>query len=362
MYRSIWASLATFSMVCFLVLEAVCQSPVEKGAAPKQPRIPGTAVYGMALSSDEKWLVTGGDDSISRMWEVGTGKLVRAYLGHEKGWISTVALSPDAKLLATGSGDETARLWDVQSGKELHVFKGHDSRVNGVAFSHDGKWLASCGNDGKARIWDLTTKKELRSLQHTFRERFGPTVGFVFFSPDDKWLLTGAADHARIWNIATGKLEHEHDLSYAVSKDCQWFIRSNDREKKSHIVALGKGAKGFENVASQPYSRDATRINRSICMVASAGEGKWVLGERETIEANGTGQGVAYLVDFATGKDIQSFKIPVKKGGASHVTEMVLSADGKRLFTASWDGKARLWDVATGQVIRVFGEPAEKAP
>jgi WD40 repeat protein len=348
-----------------LRIDAVQVSPVGKAAKPapeKAQRLVRTAVYGMVLSGDDSWLVTGGDDGTARMWSVATGKLVQAYGRHEKGGISAVALSTDLKLVATGGNDETARLWDAQTGKEVHVFKGHKSRVNGVALSHNGKWLATCGDDGKARIWDLTTKEEVQVLHHQFSKTVGPTVGRLAFSPDDKWLVTAARDHTRIWNVATGKLEKDHNSFFGVSRDSKWLITAMDPERKWIITAFGKGGSGYEDVVAQPYSLDAARSKRSVYMLASSGEGKWILGERETIETEGAFQGVAYLVDFATYKDIRSFRIPVEKGRASDVTEMVLSVDGRKLFTASWDGKARLWDVETGRVIRVFDEPAGKKP
>jgi WD40 repeat protein len=70
-----------------LAFDAGQLSAVEKAAkpAPEKASLPvRTAVYGMVLSGDNKWLVTGGDNGTARMWEVATGKLVRAYGRHEK--------------------------------------------------------------------------------------------------------------------------------------------------------------------------------------------------------------------------------------------------------------------------------------
>src|SRR5438874_6085602 len=46
---------------------------------------------------------------------------------------SVTALSPDGKLVATGGIDGIIRLWDVRSGKLVKALVGHDSYVYGLA-------------------------------------------------------------------------------------------------------------------------------------------------------------------------------------------------------------------------------------
>src|SRR5262249_51716484 len=59
-----------------------------------------------------KILVTGGTDKGVNLWEVRTGKLIRALLGHEGG-IVCVTCSPEGKTFASASGDSTVLVWDM---------------------------------------------------------------------------------------------------------------------------------------------------------------------------------------------------------------------------------------------------------
>jgi WD40 repeat protein len=63
--------------------------------------------------------------------------------GHSM-WVRSVAISPDNKYIVSGSDDDTIRLWDVKSGKEIRTFIGHTDYVTSVSFT---------GGQQKHRLW-----------------------------------------------------------------------------------------------------------------------------------------------------------------------------------------------------------------
>src|SRR5262249_1608275 len=69
----------------------------------------------------------------------------------------------DGKLLLTGGEDSTVRLWDLETGKEVRRFEGHEGKVRAVAFSADGKQAVSGTilGDPTLRVWGVETGKEL---------------------------------------------------------------------------------------------------------------------------------------------------------------------------------------------------------
>ncbi|HOE12603.1 MAG TPA: hypothetical protein PLQ35_17085, partial [bacterium] len=77
--------------------------------------------------------------------------------------VRSVAFSPDGTKVLTGSDDYTAKLWDAGTGAVIRTFSGHTDYVNSVAFSPDGTKVLTGIDDGTARIWDI---RDLVSVQH----------------------------------------------------------------------------------------------------------------------------------------------------------------------------------------------------
>jgi WD40 repeat protein len=115
-----------------------------------------------------------------------TGAVV-AVLDDQKSLASTVAFSANGSRLAISSlyPDNAVRLWDPGSGKLVRTMSGHVNTVVALVFSPDGKWLASASLDQTSRLWDGETGKEIAVLRgHT-----GPLL-YAAFSPDSTRLVT----------------------------------------------------------------------------------------------------------------------------------------------------------------------------
>ena len=52
---------------------------------------------------------------------------------------------------------------------------------------------------------------------------------------------------------------------------------------------------------------------------------------------------------WSSGKEVRAFE-----GHTDSIVSLSVSSDGKCMIAGSFDGTARLWDIATGKQIRVF--------
>jgi WD40 repeat protein len=139
-------------------------------------------LWSVAVSSDGKTLLTAGESRV-QLWERATGKPIGRPLEHPRlpgeaalpfHMIIAVAVSPDDKAVLTGSRDHTARLWDLATGEPRSPLLPHTDWVRCVAFSPDGHTLLTACRDGTAQLWEAETGKLLgEPLRHTHEMEIG---------------------------------------------------------------------------------------------------------------------------------------------------------------------------------------------
>ncbi|CAN6676014.1 unnamed protein product [Malus baccata var. baccata] len=96
-----------------------------------------SGVYSMALHPTLDVLVTGGRDSVCRVWDVRLKNVqVHALTGHEDAVCSLLTLPTDPQVIS-GSHDTTVKLWDLRKGKTFSTLTHHKKSVR--AMTHHPK-------------------------------------------------------------------------------------------------------------------------------------------------------------------------------------------------------------------------------
>lgn len=116
----------------------------------------------VAFSQDGQFVAIGGaGDGLVEIWDRKRGTLFRTLEKHLAAVIS-IAISPNNRYVVSGGNRDGARVWDLQSGKLLFRLQ-HDVAeepcVRKVAFTPDGHGVVTSCDSDRLRFWDLKTGK-----------------------------------------------------------------------------------------------------------------------------------------------------------------------------------------------------------
>jgi WD40 repeat protein len=112
-------------------------------------------------------LISVGDDSALRVWDLETGAVQVQHKGDSR-WMA-LAASTSGEQMLTGGRDGSLVLWSA-AGLPTAKLKGHRAAVHSVAFVPGTQTCVSASWDGTVRFWNLETLEETRSLS-------GPVTG-----------------------------------------------------------------------------------------------------------------------------------------------------------------------------------------
>jgi WD40 repeat protein len=285
------------------------------------------AVYGMAFSPDGSRLASVSHDMTVRIWDVEAQTELHTMEGHTD-LVVAVDWSVD-NLVASGSYDGTIRLWNPDTGEALGVLGEHDGWVDDVEFAFHGKELASVGHDGMARIWDVASREMVWSeLRHpTGAQAVLWTLGGTVITAgrDGKIILTDPQfpDNPDYnWEIQA-HTDVIYDLAWFSGEGfiltASWDGTAQVRENVIREITTHTGR--VHRIAMQPYGN----------LVAT-------LGWDDTVR----------LWDFATRAENA---IPAQHEHMDFITALAWSDDGTTVIDVTLDGRAHIWDVASGDLL-----------
>src|SRR6185369_1665079 len=233
-------------------------------------------IRALAFSPDNLTLATDGDDQAIHTWSADTGVPFETFRGHTAA-VSAVTFT-GAGSLASAAADQSTTVWDVNAGWTLERAIGtgdSDSplidRVNAVGFSPDGQLLATGSGEptrsGEIKLWHVADG----SLALEFKNVHSDAVFTLDFSPDAKYLASGAADKfAKVSEVASGKVVksfegHTHhvlgvgwkqDGRALASAGADNVIKVWDFITGERMKAAGSGA----NLLTTGFTKEVTSI------------------------------------------------------------------------------------------------------
>ncbi|MCU0873735.1 MAG: serine/threonine protein kinase, partial [Pirellulaceae bacterium] len=264
-------------------------------------RTPALRLHGagnsFAFSRDGTRIVTaGGNQPAVLVWDAksGNGLLSLRTPNADKDWTQCVDIAPDGLTLVSGSGSDGAlRLWNAIDGTFLRIVGRHKRDVLQVHFVGDGSRILSVGRDECLTLWETATGKELQTFRlHPRRIRA------VAISPVDSRVVVstvhGGDAQVSVWDYETGEKIEDLPSNAALA------------------TGLAFSSDGRLLAAAQPRN-------------------------------------VLQIWETRPWQHVQTITGPV----AAYPCP-AFDPSGQRIAAEAWDGSICVWDVSSGQQLRVY--------
>jgi len=191
-------------------------------------------VSSIAISSDDKYMVSEAASGEVKIWDFQTGECLK----NLRNDTFTIAITSDNKYIAFG-GYKTIRIFNLETMEWLRSLEGHSYPVRTLSITSDNRYIVSGSEDKTIKIWDLETGECLKTLED------GKYVNTAVLTSDNRYIVSGSY----IWDFQTGECLRsfeENDISDVfITSDNRYIVSYRRTSKRIKIWELSIVEKNY---------------------------------------------------------------------------------------------------------------------
>ncbi len=248
-------------------------------------------------------------------------------------------------MVVSASTDSTAKVWNSNNGFELHKLIGHRAPVRWANFSPDGgKYVITAGDDSLVKIWDVIDPEEKFSKCIMTLTGHLAEVKSANYSPDGKYIITASWDGtAKIWDAKSG--DFLQDLTKETFR--LWYAEFSADGK--YILTVGNSSK------IKIWKTDNWELYRTLVFNnGSTIHASFSPDAQKLISAGWFGRAIMW--DVFTGDTLFTVSHFDSVSGINPINSASFDYTGKYFLTTSIDKSAKMWDAATGVLVKTLKE------
>ena len=295
----------------------------------------GDGIGSHTILPDERRMISGTLDCSLCIWDLANGECRTTLKGHKER-ISAVAITPDGQRAVSAghnytNQDRSLRVWDLNTGMCQGFLQGHSDEAYAIVIAPNGKQVISAGRDRTLRVWDLASGRCLRTL-----EGHANSVFDLALSSDGLKIVSASADKTlRVWQ-----------LNPLDQVPVQWAL---NRPATSQDVQKG-AAQVRQVLATAEAELNANNVTVAASLL------------RQALLISGFERDSAILDLWHTagrkaGKPVGLREVHLQQtlqAHSSRVHIVTATPDRQQIISGSWDNTLRIWDLDTGQCLRVL--------
>lgn len=121
----------------------------------KSIKTPSGTINGLAIDATNKFAVTSGQDKRVHIWNIQSGRHMRAYNQDVGGELYKCDVDPSGMFVAACGFDKTVKILDFFSGDIVGEVHGHGEIITSIKFSPDGRYVVTVAGDGCIFVWKV---------------------------------------------------------------------------------------------------------------------------------------------------------------------------------------------------------------
>lgn len=319
----------------------------------------GDRVNALSYSPDGTRLASASKDGTVRVWDIGNGRELLTYRGHEADkpdpmakerpvTLSPVAVSysSDGEWIAS-AGFTEIHVWDAKTGKKLHTLKGgHKAAMRTIAFGKDKTVLASGGDDKKVCLWDVPKEKVVASAD----EQAGVVNAVAFNSDGSLLAAVNGGGTATVYTPVETRLQLVYGGAVSQGRggtNSAAFARGGTALLTGGQDAVLTLTGGIDGKGSGTTLRKFEGHSAAVNAVAASRDGK--------LFVSGSGDKSVVVWDAENGKQLRAFL-----GHPQDVIAVAIRPDGKQIASASEDGSIKLWPLTAADEHREMADAKDR--
>ena len=337
---------------------------------------PGVGIIlSISLCSKGKKLACSGSEGKIGIWDLEKEESQKIWLAHDgvaRVW--SIAWSSDDKYIVTGAQDSKIKIWNAKTKKIVQQFSEHVGTVQSVWFCQDNEKIVSCADDGLIKVWSLTTSECLTTITQqdsgicsaavnplnvnqiiggfnnssiqgfdlstgdcfrTFYGHDGP-IQSVAFSPQGNVFATGGGATIKIWETINCE-------SIRTIRGTDEILWSASFSQDGGQIASGwsDGRIIFWDVKEKKIIHTTHMHSSDILALQFSSDGRYLI--------SGSDDTCIKLWDAVSYEWIRDFT-----GHEGKVRAVAFSHDSKLAVSGSFDGTVKLWNIFTGECLKTL--------
>jgi type IV pilus assembly protein PilM len=317
-------------------------------------------VYAVVFSANGQYVIAAGGDHRVSSWRMPTGERASHIYSHGE-VVRALAISPDGNLLASGGDDRQVILYRFGTGQFVARLYEPDPRaaspegptnfVTCLQFSPNGKTLFIGTASGELIRWDIENPQQKAIVPDAH-------VGWIYslaaLGDYEEVAVAGEKGEFRIWRrfLRTYLDEPYSGIHTAAVRNLLWIPSSRTLISSGDDNRLQRTRLADDLAFASSQRMSTLASNVSVRSLAASPDG--------TLLAAGCSDGRVRLWDLMTGELLDA-----ADGPAWFIQCLAFSRDGKQLAAGCLDGSLWLWSIELLQLSSVPGAsspPSEFAP